>query len=150
MAGLKPMFSDRDIGRFYDKFQKDAEKKFIEVLTYTGEEAVRQARINGKYNDITGNLRSSIGYAVVNGGEIIDDDFERSPQGTDKDTGVKQGRRLIQSLASEFSKGVVLILVAGMDYALFVENIESKDVLAGTVTGTDKFLRETLKKIING
>lgn len=150
MAGLTPMFSDRDIGRFYDKFREDAEAKYIEVLTYAGEEGAKQARINGKYFDQTGNLRSSIGFAVVRNGKVTVDGYEKAGQGTDGDSGLNESKKLVQSLAAEFNKGIVLVLVAGMDYALFVENMESKDVLSGTVTGTDMFLRETLKKIVNG
>lgn len=40
----------------------DIAKALVEQLTYIGEECVRIARENGSYNDITGNLRSSIGY----------------------------------------------------------------------------------------
>jgi len=144
------MFSSRDIERFYDKFQNRAEEKYIEVLTYAGEEGAKQARINGKYYDQTGNLRSSIGFAVISSGEIVTEGYEKSGQGSDGDTGLSESKKLVQSLASEFSTGILLVLVAGMDYALYVENLENKDVLSGTVTGTDKFLRETLKKIADG
>lgn len=150
MAGLTAQFNDRDIGRFYDKFQKDAEKKFIETLTYAGEQGVRIARVSGKYTDITGNLRSSIGYVVISHGEIIKENYQRADKGSDKDTGLQQANRLAQTLASEFNTGIVLVLVAGMDYALYVESIKGKDVLASAITGTDKFLRETLKKITDG
>lgn len=144
------MFNDRDVERFYDKFQEDAEQKYIEALTYAGEDGVRRARINGKYNDQTGNLRSSIGYAVVRHGTIVKQSYQKAGQGSDGAIGLNQSKKLVQSLASEFNTGVLLILVAGMDYALFVESIEGKDVLAGTVTGTDEFLRETLKKLTRG
>jgi hypothetical protein len=150
MAGLTPKFNNRDIGRFYDKFQDDAEQKFIEVLTYAGEEGVKNARINGNYIDQTGNLRSSIGYAVVKDGQIVQQSFEKAGSGSDGDTGLRESKRLVSKLSSKLSTGIVLVLVAGMDYALYVENIKSKDVLSGAVTGTDRFLRETLKTIVNG
>ena len=39
---------------------KDIADLIIEQLSYIGEECIRIARENGSYNDITGNLRSSI------------------------------------------------------------------------------------------
>jgi hypothetical protein len=149
MAGLTPKFNDRDISRFYDKFQEKAEKKFIEVLTYAGEQGVKEARTHGRYIDRTGNLRSSIGYAIVRKGEILTEGYEKAG-GSDGDTGLQESKKLIYKLAAEFDQGILLILVAGMDYALFVENMETKDVLSGAVIGTEKLLRELLKKIVNG
>jgi hypothetical protein len=119
-------------------------------LTYAGEEGVKNARINGNYIDQTGNLRSSIGYAVVKDGQIVQQSFEKAGSGSDGDTGLRESKRLVSKLSSKLSTGIVLVLVAGMDYALYVENIKSKDVLSGAVTGTDRFLRETLKTIVNG
>jgi hypothetical protein len=148
MAGLTPKFDDGDIGRFYDRFQKDAEKKFIEVFVYAGELGVKRARISGKYNDITGNLRSSIGYAVIRAGEVEIEAYEKASGVSDGEKGIDQSYRLIHTLASKFNKGIILILVAGMDYALAVESIEGKDVIAGAVTYTDKFLRDTIKEVL--
>ena len=36
-----------------------------------GEEAVKTARDSGRYNDITGNLRSSIGYVILYDGKVM-------------------------------------------------------------------------------
>lgn len=150
MAGLTPKFNDRDISRFYDKFREKAEKKFIEVLTYAGEEGVKKARETGRYDDITGNLRSSIGYAIVRRGDVLTEGYEMAKKGTDRVTGFNTGPKLVRQLAAQYDKGIMLILVAGMDYALFVENMETKDVLSGAIIGTEKLLRELLKKIVNG
>jgi len=125
-------------------------EKFIEILVYAGEKAVSEARQNGKYNDITGNLRSSIGYIVLDNGEqVAGGEFTQASKGTDKESGIKEGKKLAYELAGEYKTGLVLIIVAGMDYAVFVENIDGKEVLSGAVTGTDRFLRETLKKVVN-
>ena len=43
-------------------------ERCVETFCYVGERCVTEARKAGEYNDITGNLRSSIGYVVlVNG-----------------------------------------------------------------------------------
>lgn len=150
MAGLTPLFSSRDIDEFYNKFTDRADKKFFELLQYCGEYAVKIAREEGKYNDITGNLRSSIGYAILKDGRIIQQDHQEGPRGTDRKTGVQDSKRLVLSVAKELKAGYALVVVAGMDYALFVENMESKDVLSGAVIGTEKYLRDTLDKVIYG
>jgi len=150
MAGLTPLFSSRDIDLFYEKFTDQAERKFIETLQYAGEMAVKIARENGKYNDITGNLRSSIGYAIIKNGKAIEENYEEGPRGTDRKSGLKESKRLVQSVAKDLGGGFALVVVAGMDYALHVENMENKDVLSSAVTGTEKFLRDTLDKVIYG
>jgi len=150
MAGLRPLFSDREVSRFMDKFQSDAEQKFIEVLSYAGEQGVRTARENGRYNDITGNLRSSIGYAILKDGAPIREDYTPAGSGSEGPKGVNQAKRLVSEVALTHNKGFVLVMVAGMDYALFVETMQGKDVLGSTVIGTEKFLKDTLKKVVNG
>ena len=150
MAGLTPIFTAADIDSFIDKFAERAEEKLIKTMIYAGETAVRTARISGRYNDITGNLRSSIGYAVLKDGFVYKDDYQRAGQGSDGSKGVNESKRLITELASEYNTGLSLVVVAGMDYAVFVENIDSKDVLSGAIIGTENFIRQTLDKIING
>lgn len=149
MARLTPLFDDEDIDRFFDKFQKKADAKFIETLKYAGETGVKIARESGRYNDITGNLRSSIGYAILKEGKPLYEDYTEGPRGTDRKTGVQRSKRLVEQVSKTAKTGFALILVAGMDYALYVENMDNKDVLSGAVTETEKFLRETLNKIVN-
>jgi len=150
MAGLTPLFNSRDIERMLDKFKNEAEEKILEILIYAGENGVKEARLSGRYNDITGNLRSSIGYTVLKNGKPVKESFEAAEKGTDRATGVKEAKRLVKEVAREHSKGYALILVAGMEYAVYVESIEGKDVLSGAVIGTERFLRDTLKQVTNG
>ena len=44
--------------------------------------------------------------------------------------GVLEGRKLAETLAKDFTKGYALIIVAGMNYAYYVETL-NKDVLDG-------------------
>ena len=148
MAGLKPLFSTRDLEKFYDKFEETTEEKIVKILIEAGEKAVAKARIDGKYNDITGNLRSSIGYAVVKNGSILISNTKEAERGSDRKKGVAQSERLIRELAREYSRGYVLILVAGMDYAIYVESINGKDVIASSATWGERYLRTTIKKVL--
>ena len=104
----------------------------ITVLQYIGEECVRQARENGNYIDHTGNLRNSIGYVLLCDGNIISSNFEERVQSTvvnkANGMGVLEGKKLAEKLAKDFTKGYALIVVAGMNYAYYVETL-NKDVL---------------------
>lgn len=108
--------------RAYIQQQRDKQyKAMIQTFQFAGETFVRNARINGNYQDITGNLRSSIGYILLQDGEQLNSNFEISGSGSDGNTGVAQGAIIAEQVAIEYPKGIVLICVAGMNYALFVE-----------------------------
>ena len=51
--------------------QNEIIQSCIETMAYVGEQCVKQARDHGNYNDITGNLRSSIGYVVLRAGKPV-------------------------------------------------------------------------------
>lgn len=100
--------------------QENAIQAAISVLDYVGLECVKEARTMRKYTDQTGNLRSSTGYAVVYNGRIVkQSNFEKVKQTATE--GAATGKKLIRQLASSYADGLVLILVAGMDYAVHVE-----------------------------
>lgn len=90
------------------------------TLCYVGEQCLIEARNNGNYTDRTGNLRSSIGYAVVMNGQIVQSDHvEKVKDGND---GVSDGVAFLQERIKKAKKrGVCLIVTAGMNYAEYVE-----------------------------
>lgn len=106
-------------------------------LCYVGERCVVEARTNGMYVDRTGNLRSSIGYAVVKNGELYKVGGMVGKAGESRD--------LIERLASG-SKGFVLIVIAGMNYACYVEAI-GLNVITSAELLSDKLVPEMLRKI---
>lgn len=126
------------------------EEMFREVfakLVQLGEEAYEEAFRNGRYNNITGNLRSSLGYVVAQDGKIIKEGGFKQIQGRgenyekvffttkaqktvqfwargkagDGSEGSRTGLEYARSLARS-SKGLMLIVVAGMDYASYVNS----------------------------
>ncbi len=103
----------------------------IRALSYLGEQCVRVARDRTpelSWIDQTGNLRSSIGYIITHNGNIVQySDFKQVKQGSE---GAKTGKDFAEEIANQFSNEYVLIVVAGMNYAEFVEARENKDVLA--------------------
>lgn len=90
------------------------------TFCYVGEQCIIEARNGGNYTDRSGNLRSSIGYAVLMNGQVIQSDHVEKIKNGDK--GVMEGQEYLQSRIKKASKkGVVLIVTAGMNYAEYVE-----------------------------
>jgi hypothetical protein len=109
----------------------DMKRRAVMSLQYIGEECIRVARECGDYNDITGNLRSSIGYIVLDNGSVV---TRRITQPTttvsgDGSTGTRQAQNVLSRLKSKYPRGLVLIVCAGMEYAVYVENVHGKRVL---------------------
>lgn len=114
-----------------------SEQLILANLQYIGEQAVREARINGNYIDRTGNLRSSIGYVVLKDGKPIGHGYSD----TDKHDGRQHADALLDKLAAELPKGYALVVCAGMAYASYVEDIHGRDVLTSA-----RLLAEDLAK----
>lgn len=99
---------------------------------------------SGSFKDWTGNLRSSIGFIVTYQGKILHKDFEQSAKGTDKKTGVRTGLSLAKSLIP--GRGISLIVVAGMEYAMYVES-KGYDVITGSSLDAERTLKQVMKAI---
>ena len=86
-----------------------------EELMAIGEQVRNEAVSSGSYTDRTGNLRRSVGYVVAVDGQIYK---AGSFSGTTE--GAAEGEAYARSLVSKFPRGIVLIVVAGMNYAAYV------------------------------
>lgn len=125
-----------------DKLQR-LEKKLLYNLNYLGERCLIAARDTNSYRDRTGNLRSSIGYIVAKDGLIIESSsFQTVKQGGQ---GAKDGKEYARRLVNRFPKGIVLILVAGKEYAAYVS--ARYDVLDSAELLAEKLLPGILKKL---
>lgn len=107
-----------------------------------GLSAVNTIRQNHAYLDQTGNLTSSVGCAVVVEGEIMQiSNFEAiKPTG---EQGAQEGRSYVQSLASQFPQDITLIVVAGMNYAAYVERRG-----IGGMTGGELFAKQAVEDLL--
>lgn len=173
------LVSKTDTRKLYQSLKikrKELIAHLIKQLSFIGEACVKMARESGDYNDITGNLRSSIGYVILVDGEVkVGGDFvatavapgyrkvkrtRKLKDGTVKEyvanvkvggngaDGVKQGQALLKRLQAKFPWGVVLIVCAGMEYAAYVENVRGKNVLASAELEAKKLLKELLGNLI--
>lgn len=171
--GIEPLFTRKDIDRWFEIFKEEAEDKMFTLLQAAGEMFVRYARLEGNYTDRTGNLRSSIGYVIVEEGSVTFESNFNKVRGQGENTalvrfttkdgkavryattgasgdgseGQAKGRKLALELARSFRTGMVLIGVAGMEYAVYVEAMESKDVITAANIKTDAWMRKAIKTV---
>lgn len=144
------MWSDRDVERWF-KYNVDdwANARTYSLFQRAGEEFVKVARKKGNYKDHTGNLRSSIGYAIIKDGNILNENYEQSAFGIDKQTGMREAKRLISELASVYSDGWVLVGVAAMPYAVYVEGIANLDVITSATEATEDWIKKQSKVLFD-
>ena len=116
---ITPQFTPADIKRMLQEKIAKYEEKIVRILRFVGEKCINEAREYGSYQDRTGNLRSSIGYVVLKDGKSIEKGgFQLTKSGGN---GQKEGEAFINKVISQYSKGFVLVVVAGMKYASYVE-----------------------------
>lgn len=147
-----PMFTKESIQKEIDKMMKATLKLTLSELNRVGLEFVTSARqkakSDGGFDDQTGNLRSSIGFIVVYDGKIVHENFALSDDGTERHEGLQRGRSFANKVGEESPVGYALILVAGMEYASFVE-AKGYDVITGSTLGTYSKMQEVWKNVSN-
>lgn len=138
---MKQITPQEEIDKYLKSSVEELINETIYKLSYIGEHVVNTARLSGEYLDQTGNLRSSIGYIISIDGEIIrQGEFNVVKDG---ENGTKSGEALAQALAKT-SKGITLIVVAGMHYAIYV-SAKGLDVLDSAEIELGKQLQEQFK-----
>lgn len=124
-------------------------QEIVMALSYLGEQCVIKVRDRSgedSWFDQTGNLRSSVGYAVYERGKKeIESVFKVVSQGNE---GSSEGRKMIDELASQYSNTYALVVVAAMNYAEYVEAMDNKDVLASAELFAASKINEYLTKAL--
>lgn len=132
------------IDAYIDGKMEEAKQTIIDNLCYVGSECINEAKVNGNYNNPSGNLRSSIGYAVVVDGQIYEQAVvEQTGNGTE---GRANAEAFLAKLAQEHPTGFWLIVVAGMNYAVYVEG-RGKNVLTSAELLAERLLPETMTQL---
>lgn len=145
---IKANFTQADIRRRLDVFLDEIERQQIEILQELGERCLTEARENRGYMDQSGALNSSTGYQVFVDGVAVHTKFEKASGGSDesaKAKGVKAGQELSEQVGRE-TKGVALVVVAGMNYAAYVET--KKNVLASAERLAKRELPKMLEQLV--
>ena len=149
MSDIKLVTPKNAIDELFVKAAKILFDRVQYNLNYLGLDCIRRIRDrNGSdsWYDQTGNLRSSIGYAIYSYGQKqIESTFTSVLGGTE---GSQKGRKMVEDLAKQYSDTYALVVVAAMEYADFVEAIESKDVLASTEIYAKSVAKRYLEKAV--
>lgn len=132
--GITADFSPNDILDLFNAIPDIITEEIIRALSYLGEHCITKIRDRSakeSWFDLTGNLRSSVGYAVYQKDKIsVESSFKQVKNGS---LGVKEGKKAIIELATKYANNeFTLVILAGMEYAEYVEAMENKDVLAST------------------
>lgn len=141
----------QSVERYIDACYYIVNEEITNHLAFLGEMCVVRIRNRSgedSWFDQTGNLRSSIGYAVLNEGRsAIASAFQQVLSGSE---GTQKGQNYINELASKYKQTYALLVVAGMEYADKVEAMDNKDVLASTElwakTQLDKYMQHAVEK----
>ena len=146
--GIKPSYSKKEfenqLKRSKDNFIQDIANCFFEL----GKRAVDVAVSDGNYVNRTGVLRSSIGCAVVINGLIVKE-YGFKNIGPNALQGQRLGKKLLESLSRTNirSNQIKLIIVAGADYASFVEDTSNFVVLSQGISFVESNLPSVLRQL---
>ena len=111
--------------------KQDFEKALVYALEVLVERLINHAKMSAEYQDRTGNLKSSIGGVLLRDRKpIVYKGFDVVLEGTE---GECTGETFIDSLIPTMPGGYVLLVVAGMDYASYVQNVHGLNVLQSTL-----------------
>lgn len=142
--GIKQTTPAAEIDRYIEMQVERINKAVVYNLQYIGETCLNAARDTNSYEDRTGNLRSSLGYVIVRDGKIVyQSAFEVVKEGG---TGAKSGIQYAKEVARQFPEGIVLLVVAGMQYAAFV-SAKGYDVMDSAELLADKLVPRILKQL---
>ena len=145
---IKANFTQEDVRKRFDAFLSEIEKKQIARLQRLGEMCLVEARNNKGYMMQTGALLSSTGYQVFVDGVAVHSQFDAASgaESNAAETGMKAGQSIAERVGKG-TKGIVLVVVAGMNYAAYVE-AKGYNVLSSAEHLAERELPRMLDKLI--
>lgn len=136
-----------EAGRLIAEYVERKNKEIIHNFLFCAEEIANQAKsIEDKktFLDQTGNLRSSLGCIVAIDGKVVGErGFEVVLNGQE---GAAEGKRYIRELLAQFPEGIVLLAVAGKNYAAYV-SAKGLDVIDSAELLADKLVPMYLRQL---
>ena len=146
---IKPNFTKDDVRKRFDAFLNEIEKKQIARLQRLGEMCLVEVRTNKGYMMQTGALLSSTGYEVFVDGVAIHSQFDAASgaESNAAETGIKSGQSIAE-IIGKGTKGIALVVVAGMNYAAYVE-AKGYNVLSSAEHLAERELPRMLEKLIS-
>lgn len=147
--GVTANFTKEDVKMRFDAFLETIQRKQIDRLQRLGEMCLIEARTNKGYMMQTGALLSSTGYQVFVDGIAVHTQFDAA-SGAQSDAaakGIKAGQTIAEKIGKE-TKGVALVVVAGMNYAAYIE-AKGRNVLTSAEHLAERELPRMLEKLIS-
>lgn len=146
--GIKAQHNFGDILKNHAIFLENVHVSLVEALTRTAQEITNLAKMTDTYTDRTNNLRSSIGYVLYKDGQKVGASFEKAGTGTEGtgSEGIDKGEEFADDVANKYPSGYVVVLVAGMEYAAYVE-AKNFDVITGATMQFENVLKDNLEVI---
>lgn len=151
--GIEVKMDMRQIREYLNREAQRHLQRTITLLQYVGETVVNDIRTShiSNWTDQTGNLRSSIGYIITVDGRPIDMSAFGKVTGPKPDPnepdGTQSGRDYARQLASLYPEGIALIVVAGMEYASYVEKRDNKTVLAQGEVEARRLVEQMIREL---
>lgn len=131
-----------DIETFIQAKIRRAEAQILTELKALGARCINEARLSKQYQNWSYNLISSTGYVITYNGKTVHSDFEQQGGGS---KGMAEGIAFAEKIARGY-RGYALVIVAGMDYALYVES-SGKNVLHTSSKLLDSLFPASIERI---
>ncbi|AZA91130.1 Uncharacterised protein [Chryseobacterium nakagawai] len=151
--GIEPRFNMNQINSYLQERINTLDELMIRNLNYLGVECVNLAKNLDTYQVQTGNLKNSIGYIIVKHGNILNSVFEVKERGPKYDSnetpGEVVGENFAKEIAIRYPQGYCLIVVAGMEYASYVEDVHKQPVLQPSQVLAKTRINQIAQSIVN-
>lgn len=150
--GIKAKFNIADLRKYAQTKKTEFVEAAIEAYKVACIKMVDRAKSVGsdfsyrEFKDQTHKLRSSIGCVLYHNGVEVFNYFE-STGGDDGESGVQDGISYARSITERIEdKTIVAVVVAGAEYALYVES-KGYDVLTGSTYDFADDLKEEFQNV---
>lgn len=136
---IKPNFNVSEIKKEIADYKLKMIERVVAVLIDLADTIAEDIRNNADYMNHTYNLRSSSGTVVFRDGQIVHQNFKLMGDGSE---GFEKGKKVAEENVP--SSGVGMMLIAGEDYASYVEAKDNKWV----ITGSSMMLAKMLQRMV--
>lgn len=146
--GMESNFDISALRKYAESKKDDFVEAALEAYKLTCISMVKRAKQTDTYKDQTHKLRSSIGCVLYHDGVEVFNYFE-STGGEMGGKGVQEGLMQARLVAEQQgNKSIVAVVVAGADYALYVES-KGYDVLTGSTLRFSSELKAEFDNVKN-
>lgn len=141
---IKQLTLQSEVEKLIDTQLERAKAALIYNLHFIGRKVQNEAVTNANFKDRTKHLRNSFGYVVVVDGVIQEGQFGNNNDPVSE--AISESKQFAHNIAQQYPKGIVLIVVAGKNYASHVAN-KGFNVLQSAELLADQLVPQMLKQL---